>query len=110
MAVTAAQVQALREKTGAGMMDCKRCLEQTGGNEEEAVRLLHVERHQVQQIDLVAEACQPRCVRARTAPDVRDPRGGLREVAREDLAAARALEPTRPRVQPLLLDAGGVVR
>jgi elongation factor Ts len=40
MAVTAAQVQALRDKTGAGMMDCKRSLEQTGGDEAEAIRLL----------------------------------------------------------------------
>ena len=40
MAITPEQVRTLREKTGAGMMDCKRCLEQTGGDEQEAVRLL----------------------------------------------------------------------
>jgi elongation factor Ts len=40
MAISAPQVQALREKTGAGLMDCKRALEQTGGNEEEALRIL----------------------------------------------------------------------
>src|SRR5438046_3020880 len=40
MAISASQVQALREKTGAGLMDCKRALEQTGGSEEEAVRIL----------------------------------------------------------------------
>lgn len=40
MAVTAAQVQALREKTGAGLMDCKRALEQTSGDEPEAIRFL----------------------------------------------------------------------
>src|SRR5436309_792576 len=40
MAITAGQVQALREKTGAGLMDCKRALEQTSGNEQEAVRIL----------------------------------------------------------------------
>jgi elongation factor Ts len=40
MAINAGQVQALREKTGAGLMDCKRALEQTGGNEQEAVRIL----------------------------------------------------------------------
>lgn len=40
MAITAGQVQALREQTGAGMMDCKRALEETNGNAEEAVRLL----------------------------------------------------------------------
>lgn len=40
MAITAGQVQALREKTGAGMMDCKRALEESSGNEQEAARLL----------------------------------------------------------------------
>jgi elongation factor Ts len=36
-AVTASMVKALREKTGAGMMDCKTALTETGGNMEEAV-------------------------------------------------------------------------
>jgi elongation factor Ts len=40
MSITAGQVQALREKTGAGLMDCKRALEQSNGSEPEAVRLL----------------------------------------------------------------------
>ena len=40
MSITASQVQALREKTGAGLMDCKRALEQTEGNEQEALRIL----------------------------------------------------------------------
>ncbi len=40
MAVTAAQVQALRDKTGAGMMDCKRALEETSGDEQAALRIL----------------------------------------------------------------------
>jgi len=40
MAISPEQVRALREKTGAGMMDCKRALEQTEGNESEAVRIL----------------------------------------------------------------------
>jgi elongation factor Ts len=38
--ITAAMVKELREKTGAGMMDCKRALTETGGNLEEAVDLL----------------------------------------------------------------------
>jgi elongation factor Ts len=38
--ITAAMVKELREKTGAGMMDCKRALAETGGNLEEAVDLL----------------------------------------------------------------------
>lgn len=37
MAVTAAMVKALREKTGAGMMDCKKALVESGGDEEKAV-------------------------------------------------------------------------
>ena len=39
-AISAGQVKELRERTGAGMMDCKRALEDTGGDLEEAVRLL----------------------------------------------------------------------
>ncbi|MEX1147053.1 MAG: translation elongation factor Ts [Sphingomonadales bacterium] len=35
--ITAALVKELREKTGAGMMDCKKALNETGGNIEEAV-------------------------------------------------------------------------
>src|SRR5262245_22316797 len=37
MTVTANMVKALREKTGAGMMDCKTALTETGGDMEEAV-------------------------------------------------------------------------
>src|SRR5919108_4472254 len=36
MPITAAQVKELREITGAGMMDCKRALEETGGDVEKA--------------------------------------------------------------------------
>ncbi|MGI4959180.1 MAG: translation elongation factor Ts, partial [Janthinobacterium lividum] len=35
--ITAALVKELREKTGAGMMDCKKALSQTDGNVEQAV-------------------------------------------------------------------------
>jgi len=38
--VTAAQVKELREKTGAGMMDCKKALVETGGDMEKAVEYL----------------------------------------------------------------------
>jgi elongation factor Ts len=37
---TAAEVKQLRETTQAGMMDCKRALEETGGDMDAAVRLL----------------------------------------------------------------------
>ena len=40
MAITADQVKKLRERTGAGVMDCRRALEAAGGNEEKATALL----------------------------------------------------------------------
>ncbi|MYE47960.1 MAG: elongation factor Ts [Gammaproteobacteria bacterium] len=40
MAITAAEVKALRESTGAGMMDCKRALTETNGDAEAARNLL----------------------------------------------------------------------
>ncbi|HEV8394923.1 MAG TPA: translation elongation factor Ts [Vicinamibacterales bacterium] len=40
MAITAEQVKQLRDKTGAGMMECKAALTEANGNEEEAVTLL----------------------------------------------------------------------
>ena len=42
MAYTAADVKNLRERTGAGMMDCKKALEETDGDVEKAVELLRV--------------------------------------------------------------------
>ena len=38
--ITAAMVKELREKTGAGMMDCKKALNETNGNMEEAIEVL----------------------------------------------------------------------
>jgi elongation factor Ts len=40
MTITPTQVKDLREKTGAGMMDCKRALEETGGDSEKALVIL----------------------------------------------------------------------
>jgi elongation factor Ts len=40
MAITAEQVKALRDKTGAGMMECKHALQETGGDEEKAIDVL----------------------------------------------------------------------
>ncbi|MBO5850826.1 MAG: translation elongation factor Ts [Clostridia bacterium] len=40
MSFTALDVKALREKTGAGMMDCKKALEETNGDIEKAVDYL----------------------------------------------------------------------
>jgi elongation factor Ts len=38
--ITAAGVKSLREKTGAGMMECKNALTEAGGSEEQAIELL----------------------------------------------------------------------
>ena len=40
--ITAAQVKELRDRTGAGMMDCKNALQETNGDVEAAVELLRV--------------------------------------------------------------------
>lgn len=40
MTITAQMVKELREKTGAGMMDCKKALTETNGNMEEAIDFL----------------------------------------------------------------------
>jgi elongation factor Ts len=38
--ITASAVKSLREKTGAGMMECKNALAEAGGNEEQAIEIL----------------------------------------------------------------------
>src|ERR1043166_8008996 len=38
--ITPATIKALREKTGAGMMECKKALTEAGGNEERAIEVL----------------------------------------------------------------------
>ncbi|OLE54983.1 MAG: elongation factor Ts [Acidobacteria bacterium 13_1_20CM_3_53_8] len=38
--ITASAVKALREKTGAGMMECKNALNEASGNEEQAIEIL----------------------------------------------------------------------
>ena len=40
MTITAAMVKELRQKTGAGMLDCKKALEDTNGDIEAAATLL----------------------------------------------------------------------
>jgi len=40
IAISADQVKMLRERTGAGMMDCKRALQETDGDLEKAIELL----------------------------------------------------------------------
>lgn len=41
-AISAADVKALRDRTGAGMMDCKKALEEAGGDVEKAIEILRV--------------------------------------------------------------------
>ncbi|MFL5884335.1 MAG: translation elongation factor Ts [Thermoleophilaceae bacterium] len=41
-AVSAGDVKALRDRTGAGMMDCKKALEESGGDVDKAVEILRV--------------------------------------------------------------------
>ena len=43
--IPAGLVKQLREETGAGMMDCKRALQETGGDVEAAKRLLREREH-----------------------------------------------------------------
>ncbi len=40
MAISAAEVKSLREKTGAGMMDCKKALQESGGDLDKAIDYL----------------------------------------------------------------------
>ena len=40
MAFTAADVKTLRERTGCGMMDCKKALTEAGGDMDKAIELL----------------------------------------------------------------------
>lgn len=40
MPISAREVQELRQKTGAGMMDCKRALEAAGGDNAKAIKIL----------------------------------------------------------------------
>src|SRR5688572_26010611 len=40
MAITAEMVKNLREKTGAGIVECKKALTETDGNEEQAIEAL----------------------------------------------------------------------
>ena len=42
MAITAEMVKNLRERTGAGMMDCKKALEESAGDVEKAIEFLRI--------------------------------------------------------------------
>lgn len=42
--ISAKDVKALRDRTGAGMMDCKKALTETGGDVEQAIEVLRVKQ------------------------------------------------------------------
>jgi elongation factor Ts len=42
MSISAGDVKTLRDRTGAGMMECKRALEEAGGDADKAVEILRV--------------------------------------------------------------------
>jgi elongation factor Ts len=44
MAITAQEVNKLRQQTGAGMMDCKKALEENNGDFEQAIDYLRKKR------------------------------------------------------------------
>ena len=52
MEITSAMIKALREKTGAGMMDCKRALESSGGNMDTAIEYLRKKGEEMEQVAL----------------------------------------------------------
>ena len=44
MAITAEQVKELRDRTGAGIMDCKKMLVEADGNMDKAIELLRTRK------------------------------------------------------------------
>ena len=70
---TAADVKKLREFTGAGMMDCKKALNETDGDFDEAVELLRGEgRRQQRRAGRPRRHRRPRRARARRPGRVRE--------------------------------------
>ena len=55
--ITASLVKELRERTGAGMMDCKKALQQTDGNIEAAIDYLR-EMVSLKQLKKLTESLQ----------------------------------------------------
>ena len=57
--VTAGDVKTLRDRTGAGMMDCKAALQEAGGDVDKAIEILRV-KGQAQAGPSAAPARPPR--------------------------------------------------
>lgn len=60
--ITAAEVNKLRQTTGAGMMDCKNALVEAGGNMEEAISILRKKGQKIaekEQTAILVKVLQP---------------------------------------------------
>lgn len=68
MAITATLVKELRERTGAGMMDCKKALVETDGDAEAAAELLR-KKGQASAAKKAGRIAAEGCVRIAAAPD-----------------------------------------
>ena len=58
MGITASEVKELREKTGAGMMDCKKVLTEANGDMEKAIELLREKKIDVDEGKLFDCGCE----------------------------------------------------
>lgn len=67
MAISASDVKALRDETGAGMMDCKRALEEAGGDVERAKDILR-QRGQAKSLKREGRATGEGCVAVAADP------------------------------------------
>jgi elongation factor Ts len=84
--ISAAQVKALREKTGVGMMDCKKALVEAGGDTSKALDLLR-ERGLAKARSKLGRTTSEGCIVASVSQD--DRRGALVEVNCETDFVAR---------------------
>ena len=84
MQITAQMVKELRERTGAGMMDCKAALAETNGDFEQAVDVLRKK-------GLVAETVE-RMSNEREAGDVAHARESALELNEDQVAALATIE------------------
>ena len=67
MAITAADVKALREATGAGMMECKKALTECNGDAAEAEKLLKEKGLAAMEKRAERATTEGRCLSARLA-------------------------------------------
>ena len=104
--ITAALVKDLREKTGAGMMDCKRALTETDGNLEEAI-----DRLRTKGLSVAAKKAGRVAAEGLVGVVTEGARGAVAEVNSETDFVARneTFQEFVKTVAGLALDAGGDV-